>query len=236
MLRDAPDSPPVTFVVRARSLPDTALRAAVMPITAFSGRGSGAVPQNSPACSAARYSVPVTRLQVPVSSPVTRVLRPTSVPVTRRPRLVLVVQTLAGAGPASPRPQGLPGGASPRPRCDCSMRRWRTAETGASATGVAGRASSTRAEKVSPCWQPQFGASAGAAAAVGAGARVRAAIRASVALLGAAVEPALSAPFPWRESAWRRAMAASRPRRRSAVAVAVASLIIWFPYASAVDH
>src|SRR3569833_2609748 len=175
MLRDAPDSPPVTFEVRASSLPVTVLPASVVPISTFGGSGLM-------------------------------------------------------------RPQGRQGGASPRPRCDCLMRRWRTAETGASATGVAGRASSTRAENVSPCWQPQFGASAGAAAAGGAGARGRAAGRASVALLGAAVEPALSAPFPWRESAWRRAMAASRPLRRSAVAVAVASLIIWFPYASAVDH
>src|SRR5512143_219738 len=231
MARCAPDSPPVTVTVRARSLPDTALRAAVMPITAFSGRGSGAVPQNSPACSAARYSVPVTRLQVPVSSPVTRRLRPTSVPVTRRPRLVLVVPTLAGAGsgrvpqnspncsaptysvpvtvrqvpdslpvtrevrstwlpvtvlPASVvpistfggsgliRPQGRQGGASPRPRSDCSIRRWRTAEIGASSTGIAGRASSMRAEKVSPCWQPQLGASAGAAGAAGAAAAVAA--------------------------------------------------------------
>src|SRR5512139_879898 len=295
MWRAAPDSPPVTLTVRARSLPDTTLRPAVMPVIAFSGRGSGAVPQNSPACSAARYSVPVTRLQVPVSSPVTRVLRPTSVPVTRWPRLVLVVPTLAGAGsgsvpqnspncsaptysvpvtlrqvpaslpvtcavrstwlpvtvlPASVvpistfggsglmRPQGRQGGASPRPFSDCSMRRWRTAEIGASSTGVAGRAASTRAEKVSPCWQPQLGAAAGAAVAVGvgAGALVRAAMRASVALRGAAAWLVLSALFPCRESAWRRAMAASRPLRRSAVAVAVASLIIWFPYASAVDH
>src|SRR5512139_1882474 len=293
MWRAAPDSPPVTLTVRARSLPDTALRPAVMPIIDFSGRGSGAVPQNSPGCSAARYSVPVTRLQVPVSSPVTLLLRPTSVPVTRRPRLVLVRPTLAGAGsgsvpqkspncsaptysvpvtvwqepaslpvtcavrstwlpvtvlPASVvpistfggsglmRPQGRHGGASPRPRSDCSMRRWRTAEIGASSTGVAGRASSTRAEKVSPCWQPQLGVSAGTAAGGGVGVLVRAAMRASVALRGAAVWPALSALFPCRESAWRRAMAASRPLRRSAVAVAVASLIISFPYASAVDH
>src|SRR5512143_4136294 len=227
MRRPAPASPPVTFTVRARSLPDTALRPAVMPVTAFSGRGSGAVPQNSPDCSAARYSVPVTRLQVPVSSPVTRVLRPTSVPVTRRPRLVLVVPTLAGAGsgsvpqkapncsaptysvpvtvrqwpaslpvtravrstwlpvtvlPASVvpistfggaglmRPQGRQGAASPRPFRDCAMRRRRAAETGAGVKSAAGRAASTRAEEVSPCWQLQLGLSAAAAGVVaGAG-------------------------------------------------------------------
>src|SRR5574340_1799833 len=112
MWRDAPDSPPVTFTVRARSAPDTALRPAVMPVTAFSGRGSGAVPQNSPACSAARYSVPVTRLHVPLSSPVTLLLRPTSVPVTRRPRLVLVRPTLAGAGSGSV-PQNSPNCSAP---------------------------------------------------------------------------------------------------------------------------
>src|SRR3569832_1893786 len=70
-------------------------------VVTLAGAGCGAVPQNSLTWPAGRYSLPVTRLQLPASLPVTLVLRPTSVPVTGRPAAVFVSDTLLGLGTMS---------------------------------------------------------------------------------------------------------------------------------------
>src|SRR3569623_918478 len=80
--RPAPASIPVIREGRSMLLPLTWRPLPVRVVVTLAGAGCGAVPQNSLTWPAGRYSLPVTRVQMPASLPVTLVLRPTSVPVT----------------------------------------------------------------------------------------------------------------------------------------------------------
>ena len=99
--RCAPASSPVTLSERPTLLPVTPLPLRVSLREPFAGPASLRVPQNASAWSAPRYSVPVTRLQVPGSSPVTCLLRPTSLPVTALPRAVGLTPTRSVPLPGS---------------------------------------------------------------------------------------------------------------------------------------
>src|SRR3569832_907144 len=96
-----PGSSPVTRSPRPAWVPVTTLPLMVSDTPNLGASGRGAVPQNALTWPAGRYSLPVTRLQLPASLPVTLVLRPTSVPVTGRPAAVFVSDTLLGLGTMS---------------------------------------------------------------------------------------------------------------------------------------
>src|SRR3569832_2742939 len=96
--RPAPASIPVIREGRSMLLPLTWRPLPVRVVVTLAGAGCGAVPQHSLTWPAGRYSLHVTRVQLPASLPVTLVLRPTSVPVTGRPAAVFVCVFLFGLG------------------------------------------------------------------------------------------------------------------------------------------